>query len=162
MPELVLVDPDFADTAPRVVRVERVIDVSPAQVWNCVLDTSGWTEWFPTMSRADSMSPPATHGSSRTVKIGLLVAEEQVVVADEPLRWGFSVTHTNIPIAKRLLELLDLEDASTTERARCRVRYTGAFEPLWFNRPLFGLVTRNVARSWRHGLDGLADHLTAP
>ena len=161
MRDLEPVDVEFARTASHVVRVERIIDASPEAIWMPLVETSTWTEWFPTMTRAESVSQRATLGSTRTVKVGSLVAEELVVVADAHTRWGFTVVRTNLPIAKRMLEIVELEDVSDAERTRSRVGYTGAFEPLWFNRPLYALVTRRVAASWRHALDGLASHVAA-
>ena len=158
MPDLEPVDVDFADRARHVVRVERIVDAAPAAIWDVIIDTSSWTDWFPTMSRADSPAQHATLGSARTVKVGPLVADETVVVADAPSRWGFTVTRTNLPMAKQILELLELEDVSS-DHPRTRVTYIGAFEPFWFNRPLFGMVKRNAANAWRHGLDGLASHV---
>lgn len=155
------VDLEFLDSAPQLVKVERIIDASPTAIWDAVVDTARWCEWFPTMSRAESISPLATEGTTRTIKVGPLVAEERVVVADRPSRWGFTATRTNMPVAKKLLELIELEDVTADTSPRTLVRYTGAFQPLWFNRPLFSVVKRNVARTWRHGLDGLAVYVDA-
>ncbi len=159
MPELEAVGAEFASSAAHIVKVERIIDATRHDIWDVITETATWTAWFPTMSRAESVNQRATLGSTRTVKVGLLVAEEQIVVADEPARWGFTVVRTNLPIATQMLELLDLEDVGSPERPRTRVIYTGAFAPTWFTRPLFRLTKRSVATTWRHGLDGLATHL---
>lgn len=161
MPDLDPVDVDFAETASHLVRVERIVDATPERLWDALVETTGWTEWFPTMSRADSPAQQATLGTERTVKVGGLVAHERVVVADQPTRWGFTLLHTNLPIAKRMLDLVDLEDVGDEAAPRTRVRYVGAFEPTWFTRPFAGLVKRSAARAWRHGLDGLAAHVGA-
>ena len=160
MPDLELVEPDFVNTAKKVVRVERIIDASAATLWSIVTDTPTWSEWFPTMTRAESVSPRATLGSTRTVKVGALVAEERIIVSDEPERWAFTVTRTNLPIAQRLLEQLEFEDVPT-DRARTRVLYTGAIDPPWFVAPAFGILRKNIATTWRHGLDGLAKRATS-
>lgn len=162
MPELEAVEAEFASTAKQVVKVERIIDATPSAIWDAITETAGWSTWFPKMTRSESVSQKATLGSTRTIKIGPLVAEERIIVADENRTWGFSVTRTNLPIAKRMLELLALEDVSADDRTRTRVLYTGAFEPLWLTRPTFSLVKRNVATTWRHGLDGLAIYVASP
>ncbi|MDG2113389.1 MAG: SRPBCC family protein [Actinomycetota bacterium] len=161
MPDLEPVEAEFATTAKHIVKVERIVDATPAAIWGAITETAGWTQWFPKMTRAESVSQQATLGSTRTIKIGALVAEERIVLAKENEAWAFAVTRTNLPLAKRMLEMLQLEDVSTPEHTRTRVSYTGAFEPLWFNRLMFRLVKRNVATTWRHGLDGLASHVAS-
>jgi len=159
VPELEAVGVEFVDRAAHIVKVERIIDATRTEIWNVITETSTWTSWFPTMTRAESVSQRATLGSTRTVKVGPLVADEQIVAADEPARWGFTVVRTNLPIATHMLELLDLEDVGSPDRPRTRVIYTGAFTPKWFNRPFFAMTKRSVATTWRHGLDGLAAHV---
>ncbi len=156
MPDLEAVDLDFVPAARHRIRVERIINAPRPLLWDIITETATWTEWFPTMSRCDAVSQRATLGSSRTVKVGPLVAEETVIVADSPSRWGFCITHTNLPIARRMVELLELDDVSDGDRTRTRVNYTGAIDPPWFGRPTFRITRRQVATTWRHGLDGLA------
>lgn len=70
--------------------------------------------------------------------------------------WAFTIVKTNVPMAKRFLEQVELiqRDATTT------VRYTGAFEPMLITRPIAGFIEKQVRSGWTDGLAGLAAHLT--
>lgn len=154
MPSLEIVEPAFATTASRRVIVERTIDASPSDLWSIIVDNPGWPDWFPGMKRCDTTSAMATGvGATRTVKVGGLEAEEQFIAWDAPRRWAFCVTRTNIPLATKMLEQLELEptDGGTL------VRYTGAFDPHVLTRLVFGLVEKNVRSAWTGGLEGLAE-----
>ncbi len=153
MPSLEAVEPDFANTASRTVVVERTIDATPSDLWSIIADNVGWPAWFPGMKRCDTTSAMATGvGATRTVKVGALEAEERFVAWDAPRVWAFCVTRTNIPIASKMYEQLELEPAD----GGTLVRYTGAFEPHRLNRLVFGLIEKNVRGAWTKGLDGLA------
>lgn len=158
MPSLDVVEPEFATTAPRRVVVERTIDATPSDLWSIIVDNEGWTAWFPGMKRCTTTSAMATGvGATRTVKVGGLEAEERFIAWDAPRVWAFCVTRTNIPLASKMLEQIELEP---TEGGTL-VRYTGAFEPHALTRFVFGLVEKNVRSAWTGGLDGLARQATA-
>ncbi len=158
MPRLLPVDTDFATTAPRTVVVEQEIAAPPGRIWAALVDNPGWTTWFPGMKTCTSTSDPASGvGSTRTVEVGGLKAEEQFVAWDVDERWAFTITKTNLPMAKRFLEQVELVagDGVTT------ARYTGAFEPLLITRPIASMVERQIRTAWTAGLAGLADHVTS-
>lgn len=157
MPKLTLTDPSFAQTAPHKVVVERTVEASPEAIWTVLSDNTTWTSWFTGMSRCDSTSSPATGiGSTRTVKVGPLVAEERFISWEPNKLWGFSVIRTNLPVARKMLEQVELVDRSTPTRAASLVRYTGAFVPHRFAVLTFALTKRQVCAAWTRGLDGLA------
>jgi hypothetical protein len=134
MPTLSVVDPSFARTAPQTVVLERQIPASPAELWRVLSDNSSWMSWFPGMSFCTTTSEPMTGlGSTRTVKVGPLVADEHFILWEPESAWGFAVIRTNIPVAKRMLEQVEL---FANQSNGTLVRYTGAFEP----HPLTRLV----------------------
>jgi hypothetical protein len=94
-------------------------------------------------------------GATRTVKVGPLVADEHFILWEPESSLGFCVTRTNLPIAKRMLEQVELvaDQAQGT-----LVRYTGAFDPHPLSRLTFGLTKRQVRAAWTAGLAGLEKH----
>lgn len=156
MPSLSPAGLDFADVAPNRIVLERTVLAPPGRIWDVITDTAGWTAWFPTMTSAVSTSDP-DHGvgSTRSVKVGSLAADEQFIGWEPERLWAFTIMKTNIPMAKRFTEQVELiPDGDQTT-----VRYTGAFEPLLITRPLTSVIERQVRTAWTNGLDGLADHL---
>lgn len=158
MPTLTPVDASFAATAPHTVVVEQVIASAPGPIWAALVDNPGWTTWYPGMKRCESTSDPAHGvGSTRTVSVGGLKADETFVAWEPDKLWAFTIVKTNMPMAKRFLEQVELipGDGVTT------VRYTGAFEPTWLTRPIAKLVERQIRAAWTGGLAGLAAHVAA-
>lgn len=158
MPTLAPVDASFATTAPRTVVVEQVIASAPGPIWAALVDNPSWTAWFPGMKRCDDTSDP-THGvgSTRSVTVGGLKADETFVAWEPEKLWAFTIVKTNLPMAKRFLEQVELipGDGVTT------LRYTGAFEPTWLTRPIAKLVEKQLRTAWTGGLAGLAAHVAA-
>jgi hypothetical protein len=101
---------------------------------------------------------PTGVGSTRTVKVGPLVADEQFIVWEPETAWAFCVSRTNLPIAKRMLEQVELVPNNSNETL---VRYTGAFEPHPLSRLTFGLTKRQVRTMWTAGLAGLEKYTLA-
>ena len=158
MPTLTPVDTSFASTAPNTVVVEQAIASAPGPIWAALADNPGWTSWYPDMKRCIDTSDPAHGvGSTRSVTVGPLKADETFVAWEPDKLWAFTIVKTNLPMAKRFLEQVELipGDGVTT------VRYTGAFEPTWLTRPIAKLIEKQVRTGWTNGLAGLAAHVTA-
>lgn len=156
MPSLTPADLDFAGTAPNRIVVERTVAAPAARIWEALVDTAGWTTWFPTMTSATSTSDP-DHGlgSTRSVKVGGLVADERFIGWEPERLWAFTIVRTNLPMAKRFTEQVEL----IPDGDRTAVRYTGAFEPTVFTRWFTRIVEGQIRTAWTNGLDGLADHV---
>lgn len=162
MPILEPVDADYADHAPHVVHAETTVRAPAAAVWQVLVDNSTWTEWFPAMRSCETTSKQLRGvGSTRRVKVVNLVADERIVLWEPEVAWGFTVTRTNIPMARRMLERVDLTDAAGGDGPATDVVYTGAFAPHLLTRLTMRLVARQAARTWQRGLDGLARHVEA-
>jgi Polyketide cyclase / dehydrase and lipid transport len=158
MPTLSVIDPSFAQTAPQKVVVERHIPATPAELWRVLADNSTWMSWFPGMSFCTTTSQtPTGIGSTRTVKVGPLVADEYFILWEPESAWGFCVTRTNLPVAKRMLEQVQL---FANQSNGTLVRYTGAFDPHPLTRLAFGLTKRQVRAAWTGGLAGLEKYVT--
>lgn len=156
MPTLSPAGPDFFASAPNRIVVERTVAAPAARIWDAITDTPGWTTWYPTMTSAAVTSDPGHGvGSTRSVKVGRLEADERFIVWEPERRWAFTIVKTNVPLAKRFAEQLELiPDGDVTT-----VRYTGAFEPHLIVRLFTRIVEGQIRTAWTAGLDGLADHL---
>ncbi len=156
MPKLELADPSFVDEAPVTINVGRTLHASPEAVWAALTDNESWTEWFPNMKRCDTTSSdPNGIGSTRTVKVGGLVADEQFIFWDRPKDWGFSIVKTNLPLATKMIERVQLESTGGTTN----VRYSASFTPHLLTKPIVSLVKMQIMKSWEDGLVGLAQHI---
>ena len=158
MPTLTPVDLDFAATAPRSVVVEQPIASEPGPIWAALVDNPGWTEWYPKMTSSVSTSDPAHGvGSTRTVEVAGLRADERFVAWEPERLWAFTIVKTNLPLAKSFLEQVELLPGDGVTN----VRYTGSFKPLLLTRPIASLIERQIRTGWTAGLAGLADHVTS-
>ena len=158
MPTLEPVGPDFVDTARRRAHAQREIDAPVAAVWELVDDQSTWTSWFRGMTRCEVTSEEDRGlDSTRIVQIDKLRADERIVRHEPERAWGFTVVGTNIPMARRLYEQLELEPRDDD---RTLVAYTGAFDPHWLTTLAAGRVQRSMEETWSAALDGLAAHVT--
>ena len=156
MPTLAPVDTSFVSTAPRTVTVDQLVAAPVARVWAVVIDNPGWINWFPTMTSSEDTSDPIHGvGSTRTVKVGGLRAEERFVAWEPEQLWAFTIEKTNLPMAKRFLEQLEF----TPDGDQTKVRYTGAYEPHLLTRPIAGLIDKQIRSGWTNGLAGLAAHV---
>lgn len=158
MPNLTPVDPGFIATARQVVEVSQLVRAPIQQVWDTIADNSTWTQWFTPMSECETTSDPGTGvGSTRSVVVGALEADEKFVAWDEPYVWAFTIVKTNIPLASKFLEQLEL----ATHNEGTQVSYTGAFDPHLVTKLSYPLVKRQIRKTWTTGLAGLADYLKA-
>ncbi len=159
MPRLTVSTPAFVDSAPVEVTVGRTVLASPEAIWAVLTNNDGWPEWFPGMKRCETTSTtPDGLGSTRVVKVGGLVAEEEFIFWDRPKDWGFTVTKTNLPLATEMIERVRL-DASEHEGSNntiTEVRYSAHLTPHPLARPITGIVKMNIRKAWEKGLVGLA------
>ncbi len=162
MPDLILVDASFANSAPRRIEVEHRVAATTAEVWKVIVDNSTWTSWFDGMSSCEPTSDPESGvGASRRVKVGPMQLDEQFTTWEEESRWSFTVTRTSVPFAKRMLEQIELTAIGTTDQPRTMVRYTGAIEPHPLTKLIFPLLAHQLKATWRTSFANLDKMITA-
>ena len=142
-----------------VVRRERVLSVTPAEVWQVVSDPNRLVAWWPGVSRVEEATPDAwttvlVSPSGKSVR-----ADYSVVEAEEPERmlWRHEVEESPF---ERLLSESTTEIALTSEgEGGTRVRLTLDQRPRgWARFSPFQL--RAAARHQAEGaLEGLAELL---
>jgi uncharacterized protein YndB with AHSA1/START domain len=149
-------DLSFVERAPVVVRAEVSVPASPAAVWPAFADAPAWVDWFTGMQDAHYTSPaPYGVGSTRSVRVMGLVADETILAFDPGKRFAFRVDAANLPMLRALVEVVTLE----ADGAGTRVVYRQALEPKPWLRPLLPLLRGQMERGLRRGLDGLAPWL---
>jgi hypothetical protein len=136
-------DLSFVDRAPVVVRAETSVPANPTAVWPAFANAPAWVEWFAGMEAAHYTSPePHGVGSTRTVRVLSLEADETILAFDVGKRFAFRVDSANLPLLGALVEVVTLE-------------------PKPWLRPLLPLLRRQMERGLRRGLDGLAPWVAA-
>jgi uncharacterized protein YndB with AHSA1/START domain len=151
-------DLSFAERAPVVVRAEVSVPASPAEVWPAFAGAPAWVDWFTGMKDAHYTSPaPYGVGSTRSVRVMGLEADETILAFDPGKRFAFRVDAANLPMLRALVEIVTLE----ADGAGTRVVYRQALEAKPWLRPLLPLLRGQMERGLRRGLDGLAPWLGA-
>lgn len=159
VPQLSPVEPSFVTVAPHRVKVTAEVAAPPDAVWSVIANNASWTRWFPTMTRCEATSEPAGGvGSTRSIKAGPLALDEVFIIWQPGVAWGFTVIGSNLPLASRMLEMLEFE---AIDGGATLVTYTGAFTPSTLVRPVFSLVKKRVETVWRGALTGLGAYVTA-
>ena len=148
----------FLDRAPVVIRAEVHVPASPEAVWPAFADASAWPKWFRGMKDAHYTSPaPHGVGSTRSVSVLGLKADETIVAFDVGECFAFRVDSANLPALRALVEVVTFErDGEAT-----RVIYRQALEPTPWLRLLMPLLRGQMQRGLRRGLDGLAPWLAS-
>ena len=149
-------DLSFVDRAPVVVRAETRVDASPAAVWPAFADAAAWPQWFGGMQDAHYTSPaPHGVGSTRSVRVMGLVADETILAFDPEKCFAFRVDAANAPVFDALVELVTLEPAA----GGTRVVYRQALGPKPWLRWLLPLLRGRMQAGLQRGLDGLGPWL---
>lgn len=162
MPVLRQVGVDFVDTAEAVLSTDVDLPASIDEVWDVIVDNESWTRWLRGCSRS-SASPEIwdAAGDTRTVRVGPLRIDEVAVAVERPHTWAMSLVKTNLPMARAMLEMLELTDSSRNGEVRTEVRWTGAIDRLPYLRPLAGSIETRLADMWAQSLEALYDEVVS-
>jgi uncharacterized protein YndB with AHSA1/START domain len=142
----------FVERAPVVVRAEVAVPAAPDAVWPALGDAPAWVEWFTGMDDARWTSPPPhAAGSTRSVRVMGLEADETILAFDPGKRFAFRVDAANLPVLAALVEEVTLEPAG----AGTRLVYRQALELRPWLRWLAPLLRGQMQRGLERGLAGL-------
>jgi uncharacterized protein YndB with AHSA1/START domain len=151
-------DASFVDRAPVVVHAEVSVPASPEAVWPAFAEASAWPRWFSGMKDAHYTSAaPHGVGSTRSVDVQGLRADETILAFDVGRCFAFRVDSANLPVLRALVEVITLEPVGEATR----VVYRQALEPKPWLWPLVPLLRHQMGRGLRRGLDGLAPFVAA-
>jgi uncharacterized protein YndB with AHSA1/START domain len=146
-------DLGFVARAPVVVRAEVTVPAAPTAVWPAFADAPTWVEWFAGMTDARWTSPPPhAVGSTRSVQVMGLAADETILAFDPGKRFAFRVDAANLPVLTALVEEVTLEP----DGAGTRVVYRQALALRPWLRFLAPLLRGQMQAGLQRGLAGLA------
>ncbi len=127
------------------------MDLPRQAVWEALVDSSTWSEWWPGVRSASYVGdPPYGVGTRRIADVGGWRMEETLLAWDEGRRWAYRIDRSTAPLAKAQLESTELEDRGAGKN----VRWTLATHPglfLRFTGPFFRrTVQRMLERAMRN------------
>lgn len=143
----------FLDHASHHVDVSAIVSAPRSDVWRLLADHGTWDRWYPGMSRCETREPGGVD-ARRVVRLGPLVAEERWIVWQPESALGFTVERLNLPMARRMFELIELDDHETGTR----LRFRGGYQPHPLTRLGFSRSIRTIERSWTDAF-GAIEHL---
>jgi uncharacterized protein YndB with AHSA1/START domain len=156
MPTMTPAGVDFIDRAPLRVDTVVLLKQTPQQVWDVLVDTERWPDWFRSCTAARATSdPPDGVGSTRWIHVELFKVNERIIVWDEAKRWGFTLLDANLPVADTIVELATLEPIADGTR----LTYTFAIAPKPWLRPLKSVMRWKFHRMFGSSLAGLQPYL---
>jgi hypothetical protein len=149
---------EFVDSAPY--RFVNSVDltVTPAQLWEVLIDADAWPHWASVITDVTWTSPgPWGVGTTRTVTMrGGLVGDEEFLLWEPGERMAFRFNRASTSAVTAFAELYEIEETASG----CRLTWTlaqTARGPSRFTmpvgRPLLGLVFRRFLRNLRRYAD---------
>ena len=162
MPALQRSSMSFLDEAEYIFTTEVDLPAEIHEVWAVIADNTSWPEWFKDCRAMDySHATWTAAGQTRTIKLMPFVIREAAVAIEAPNLWAMQLSHTNLPLASRALEQLELTDTSRNGETRTEVRWTGAFDLPFYLKPASYSVERLLLRTWGESLESLLDAVIA-
>ena len=131
MSRLAEVEIAFADDAPLRLVLHAEVAATPDQVYAALSDDPATWTWFPGLQGGRFPAGTNAVGDPREVRIGGTTVAETILAADPGRRWAYRVDAMQIPIARALVEVWDLEEVSetSTRPSATRIVYTFALDP---------------------------------
>lgn len=152
----------FFDEAELIVTTEVDLPAEIDEVWAVIADNDSWPEWFKDCTSMESSHNPWTAaGQSRTIKVTPFVITEQSIEINPPHLWAMQFSRTNLPMASRAAEKLELTDTSRNGEERTEVRWTGAFNLPLLLKPGRSIAEQMFLRTWGESLESLLDAVIA-
>ncbi len=142
---------EWMETAPVRIRAERVLDATPAQVWERIADHETWPEWLDAVSAVEVTGARDAVGGGRRVKAGPILMEEKFTRWDPEHAFGFTITAMSRRLVKSMNERVTLEPVGSGTR----VVYEQAIDPSAVMGLLLKAVQGRVAAQLGAGLDRL-------
>ncbi len=153
---------ELLDTAEFTLSTDVDLAASIDEVWAVLADNTSWTAWFHNCTKMTYSHETWTEaGQLRTITSKPFVIEEVALAVDEPNRWAISLLATNLPMAKSMIEVLDLTDTSRNGEERTEVKWTAAFDLPAYLLPVRSIAETILVRTWGKSLEALQDAVIA-
>jgi len=121
----------FAETAAQRFSFDFHTKLSPQETFDRIVEPQFAPSWVADC-KACRWLEPGTIGALRLMELKGLSVEERVIAWEPGKRFAFAIERATVPILRRMVEDMTLEESPTGTR----VRWTVAFEPRLFARPL--------------------------
>lgn len=162
MPILQRASLEFVDHAELVMNYEVDLPAQIDEVWAVIADNNSWPEWFEgCTSMTSSHNPWTAAGQSRTISVTPFKIREVAIAVDAPNLWAMQFSKTNLPMAKRAIEMLELSDTTREGEDRTAIRWTGAFDLPAYLRPAKSMFEDRMVAKWGQSLENLLDAVIA-
>jgi uncharacterized protein YndB with AHSA1/START domain len=149
----------FTERSPRHIRNERVIDATPARVFEIFATGEAQREWFQDfVENRWTSSEPHGVGSTREVELKMLTVKERFLAWDPGSRLAFAIEGITLPIVTGMVEDLQFSPASG---GGTRVVWTVHYRPSLLMRPIHPVARLIFGRLFRLSLEGLARYASA-
>lgn len=153
---------EFVDHAELVLSYEVDLPAQIDEVWAVIADNTSWPEWFHGCTKMEASHDVWTAaGQSRTIHVTPFKIRESAVAIEAPNLWAMQLSKTNLPMATRALEKLELADTSRHGEVRTEVRWTGAFDLPVYLRPGKAIFEQKLLNTWAPSLENLLDAVIA-
>ena len=147
---------DFIDKAPLRIDTKVLLTHSPEEVWQVLIDTERWPDWFGACKAAHATSsPPDGVGATRWVHVDLFKVNHRIIAWDEARRYGFTSLDANLPVAETVVEIVTLEP--TPDGTQLTYTFTAALKP--WTKPLTPVLRSKFTRLFATSLAGLQPYL---
>jgi len=144
---------DFLDTARFRFENEAILAGSPEKVFDVVASIEHEANWFPDFKDARWREPGVPGaGAIRDYRLTYLTLVEHFTVWEPGERLTFWVSDCSLPLLRRFLENYEF---SAVADGTTRLRWTVAYDPLGFVRPLHPLLRPHFSRDFRRATANL-------
>ncbi len=144
---------NFVDSATLCMTEKIIINASIEKVWSIIDDTPNFNKWFPGLILAEMIDPAEKGlGAKRKAETKQFKYYEEIIAYEELSKWGFTMIESNSKAFESITEVIYLRaiDQNQTE-----VTYKGGYEPKGFLKWMKGIVSKNVIKAWKNGLESL-------
>jgi hypothetical protein len=154
----------FADDAPLRLVLHAEVAATPDQVYTALSDDPATWTWFPGLQGGRFPAGTNAVGDPREVRIGGTTVAETILAADPGRRWAYRVDAMQIPIARALVEVWDLEEVpeTSTRPSATRIVYTFALDPSRLSARTAGPTGAVIAALFAKAARNLDRRLAAP
>jgi uncharacterized protein YndB with AHSA1/START domain len=151
----------FTERSPFHIENVRVIDASPAHLFEILANGDIMRDWFPDVVSARWYGTPGGLGSEREVILKTLKVKERFIAWDEGKRLTFHAYAITLPIVTALVEDFTLEPITEGGKVRTRFTWRAHYAPTLAARLVHPVIRFVFGKMFANAADGLARYARA-
>lgn len=133
------------------------VNATPETIFRVFEDPDSWPKWVDAIDHVEWTSPkPYGAGTTRTVTLSGVVAEESFILWDHGKRMTFYFTAISVPFAKSFCEDYRLESVNEKQTI---IHHTLLFKPNLLTKLISPVLKPSMKKTFRKALLGLSDYL---